>query len=320
MIENIRCISECNMKKKLIEFLKGIIVGFAGIMPGFSGSIMAVSFNIYDKIIWAFGNVLSKPFQVIKEVWHIVFGGVLGVLMAIISINKLLEVAPIPTILLFTGLIIGSIPSFFKKVKRERLTLDQYIAFFIGIMLILLLSFFASKSSVTTAELDLKLLFILFGLGIAASLTIVVPGMSGTLILLALGYYKYITNFITELLELLVKFEIKAALPNLTMLIALVLGFLFGAITLSKIMGVLLKKYPKTIYAGIFGLLVTSPFAIINEMVKNNDMRMEGSMIVSWIIGIIFLGIGIVAADYAIRYEERQDAKTRSKDEIKEVL
>ena len=98
------------MKKHIINLLKGIGVGIANVIPGFSGGTMAVMLKIYDLFVYAFANIFNDFKNVVKKCWSLFIGIGIGVLLALITIVKLLEVIPFITIMFFVGLIIGSIP------------------------------------------------------------------------------------------------------------------------------------------------------------------------------------------------------------------
>ena len=100
------------------EFFQGVAIGIANVIPGFSGGTMAIIFNVYERIINAFSDVLKHPIKVIKDVWSIALGLVAGIIIAIVGIVKLLELATIPTVMLFVGLIIGSIPFIYLSIKK----------------------------------------------------------------------------------------------------------------------------------------------------------------------------------------------------------
>ena len=102
--------------KKVNWFSKGIIIGIANILPGFSGGVMAVAFNVYDRLIHAISNILSKPIKVIKDIWALGAGVAVGILIAIVGISLLLTNFPINNFL-FTGLIVAQFQIYMKRRK-----------------------------------------------------------------------------------------------------------------------------------------------------------------------------------------------------------
>lgn len=303
-------------KERIIDFIKGVIIGIANIMPGFSGGIMAVSFNVYDRIIGAVSNFFSHPIKTIKDVWAIALGGVVGIIIAILSISLLLEYFPIPTIMLFTGLIVGSVPTIFDKVKAKHYKISQIIAFFLGILIIIGIPLLAQKRTVNITEVDPMLLIILFFLGIVAAMTMVIPGVSGSLILLAFGYYIYIVGFIKDFLRAIISFDWEMIFANFSLVLSLGLGILIGVVGLAKLVEGLLRKYPTLVYSTILGLICASPFAIIYQLLNPADPETEPyrrmiqeKLVLNLVVGVVFLVIGIALAGIITRYEKKHPLK-----------
>lgn len=300
------------MKEKLIDFLKGIIIGIANILPGFSGGVMAVAFNVYDRLIHAISNILSKPIKVIKDIWALGAGVAVGILIAIVGISLLLTNFPIPTIFFFTGLIVGSIPNIYEKTKDLKFNYKKVISFFIGfgfIIGLLLFSIFynGTGSSVVVGEVDVKQLAILFFVGIIASATMIIPGVSGSLVLLAIGYYQYIIDFIMNFLKAALAFDFSTMFSNALLVGALGLGIVVGMLVLSKVIEKLIDKYPTIFYTIVFGLLVASPFAIIYQLYIEYKEAIHSALILNWLFGIIFLVVGVITSHYISKSEQKQN-------------
>lgn len=305
-------------RERIIDFIKGVIIGIANIMPGFSGGIMAVSFNVYDRIIGAVSNFFSHPFKTIKDVWAIALGGVVGIILAILGISVLLEHFPFPTIMLFTGLIVGSVPTIFEKVRAKHYKISQIIAFFLGILIIIGIPLLAQKRTVDVSQIDPLLLITLFFLGIVAAATMVVPGVSGSLILLAFGYYIYIVNFIKTFLKALITFNWEMILANFSLVFSLGLGMVIGVVALAKLVEKLLKKIPTLVYSTILGLICASPFAIIYQLLNPADPETEPyrriiqeNLLLNVLVGVLFLGIGVFLADFMAKYEKNHPPRKR---------
>ena len=124
------------------EFFQGVAIGIANVIPGFSGGTMAIIFNVYERIIGAFSDIFKHPIKVIKDVWAIAIGLVVGVIAAIVGIVKLLEVFTIPTIMFFVGLIIGSIPFIYLNVKKyNKPKYFDFIGLFVAVAILVILPF-----------------------------------------------------------------------------------------------------------------------------------------------------------------------------------
>lgn len=306
------------LKEKLLDFLKGIIIGIANIMPGFSGGIMAVSFNVYDRIISAVSNFFSKPLKIIKDVWALALGGVLGIVLAILGISFFLDKFPIPTVMLFIGLIVGSIPTIFEKVKAKKYSVSQIIAFFAGIVFIVSVPLFAKERVLLVQEIDLGLVITLFFLGIVAAATMVIPGVSGSLILLAFGYYIYIVALVKDFLKAIIFFDKATLASNVFPILALAAGILIGVVLLTKLVEKLLKKRPKQVYSAILGMVCASPFAIIYQLFNPGDPEtapyreaLQRNLVLNLIIGVVFLAIGVIIADLLSKFEKHHPTEAK---------
>lgn len=306
------------LKEKLLDFLKGIIIGIANIMPGFSGGIMAVSFNVYDRIISAVSNFFSKPLKIIKDVWALALGGVLGIVLAILGISFFLDKFPIPTVMLFIGLIVGLIPTIFEKVKAKKYSVSQIIAFFAGIVFIVSVPLFAKERVLLVQEIDLGLVITLFFLGIVAAATMVIPGVSGSLILLAFGYYIYIVALVKDFLKAIIFFDKATLASNVFPILALAAGILIGVVLLAKLVEKLLKKRPKQVYSAILGMVCASPFAIIYQLFNPGDPEtapyreaLQRNLVLNLIIGVVFLAIGVIIADLLSKFEKHHPTEAK---------
>jgi len=305
-------------RKRFFDFLKGVIIGIANIMPGFSGGIMAVSFNVYDRIISAVSNFFFQPWKVIKDVWALALGGALGIILALLGISYLLEAFPIPTIMLFTGVIVGSIPTIFEKVKAKRYSPSQIIAFFFGIIFIVGIPLLAKERALVIEEIDLGLLITLFFLGIIAAATMVIPGVSGSLILLAFGYYIYIISLVKDFLKALLAFNWGGVFQNLLPIVSLALGIVIGVVLLAKLVERLLEKRPKQVYSAILGMICGSPFAVLYQLFNPNNPEtapyreiLKRNLVLNIVVGVIFLALGVVFADALSKFEKHHPTKAK---------
>ena len=124
------------LKKHFVNMFKGTCIGIANVIPGFSGGTMAVLLKIYDLFVYAFANIFNDFKNVIKKCWSLFLGIGLGMLIALVTIVKLLEVIPFITIMFFVGLLIGSIPSIYKKSKQGKIKTVDIICFVLAIIFV----------------------------------------------------------------------------------------------------------------------------------------------------------------------------------------
>ena len=248
-----------------IEIIKGMIIGIANVIPGLSGGTIAVSMGIYEKLIHTINNIFKTPIKCLKEIWTYIVGIGLGIVVAVFGITYLFEVSPIPTAMLFVGLILGAIPTIGGKVDERNISKRDIITFVVFLAIIISIPFLKSGVAMID-ESSIVTYFIVFALGIVAAATMVIPGVSGSMILMAFGYYEYIMATISEFIKAFVSFEFDVLWDKALVLIPFGIGVLIGIIGIAKLIEWLLKHHQKTVYWGILGLLVASPFPIIIKL------------------------------------------------------
>ncbi len=255
------------------DILCGILMGIANIIPGVSGGTMAVSMGIYDRIIGSITN-LFKQFK--KSVLTLLPYGI-GMAAAIIGLSYFIETFfekyPLQTGSLFVGLILGGVPILIKKVsngssperKNDSRVFDviSVVLFLVFFALIIFLQIFGSgKEAKITLSVSIIQMIKLFVIGVIASATMVIPGVSGSMILLILGYYNPIIETINSTIKALSPWDFNTILHNIAILAPFGVGVLVGIFAIAKVIEFLLSRYEKRTYFAILGLVIASPFAI----------------------------------------------------------
>ena len=271
------------MKDRIILFLKGMILGSAMIIPGVSGGTLAISLGIYERII----NVITHFFKNFKENIIFIINLGLGILASIVLgaliLNYTFEHYPIPTIIFFIGLLIGSIPSLTKRVDlRNTLKISNIFYFLLGVSLVLGVYLFKGSSEVTFSNgfnlvQSIKLILV----GIVAAVTLVIPGISGSFMLMILGYYKPILEVISET----IKFNNLG--NNILILIPFGVGVLLGIIGIAKLIEYLLKNHETKTYYAITGFLIASIIEIFVSLFSYQASIIQ--VIISAILFILVL-------------------------------
>ena len=247
------------MKEKIILYIKGIILGVAFIIPGVSGGTLAVLLGIYENLIEAVCNFYKSKTDFKKYFMYILPIG-LGALTSLLLCARLikfgLEKAPIITLLIFLGLIVGGIPKLFKTVDKK-IELKDFSLMLIGIVVVLLMLIFnKSTESVSLNNINALGYIILFLVGVLSSATMVIPGISGSFTLMLIGYYEPILNLLNELTSL------HNLGPNILKLVPLILGIAVGTLLISKIINYLLKHYRTSTYFVIIGFVLASILSV----------------------------------------------------------
>ncbi len=249
---------------KLLEVVKGIFIGIANIIPGVSGGTLAVSMGVYSKIIEAI-NQLKKDFKnSVKTLLPYGIGIVIGIAALSFVITFLFEQFEMPTISCFIGLVLGGVPLLLGKVKTEKIKGTHIFSFLVMLAVIIVPTLIAIETpAIQSMDLSFFSVLILIGLGVISAAAMVVPGISGSMILMMLGYYTFIITTIKGSIEALFHLEFATFWQGAKIMIPFAIGIVIGIIGISKIISKLFKKYPNATYWGIMGLVIASPFAII---------------------------------------------------------
>ncbi len=247
--------------ESVILVIKGFFMGIANVIPGVSGGTIALILGIYEKFI----SSISNFFKDIKENIKFLFPIAIGMGLAIVSTSKLVEYSydkfPLPTVMFFVGLVFGGIPMLMNNVKGKKETkeLSSYIIFIITFLLVLFMAsykfIFSLNSEVSFVNMNLIKYLLLFIVGVIAAGTMVIPGISGSLVLMILGYYYPIISTINNALK-------NDTVHNITILCVFGIGIVIGILLISKIIEMLFRNYSTKTYFGVLGFVFASIIAI----------------------------------------------------------
>lgn len=249
--------------KFLIDVLKGVVMGIANIIPGVSGGTMAVTMGIYDKMIGAINKIFKKFVESIKILIPIGIGMVLGIVLLSFIIEKMLADYPLQTNCVFIGLILGGFPIIVNRIKGKKVTPVCIVAFIVFFALIIVMQLIGGEENVATIEMSVIEVIKLFAVGIVASATMIIPGVSGSMMLMILGYYAPILESINDFIRCLTKFDIAGMFDAAKILFPFGIGVLVGIVLIAKLVEYLFNHFEKETFYGILGLLAASPIAIL---------------------------------------------------------
>lgn len=250
----------------IVLILKGFLIGIAKVIPGVSGSLVAVSMGLYEKGIEA----ISHPFRCFKE--NLIFLGNVGfgILLAIAFGSGIIEYFllhfPLFTTLLFVGFIVGTFPSFYHDVQIHSMK-DIMVIVLIAIIFVVMLNIDSNSKFVYTNSIMNNLLVFCFGMIDAA--TMVIPGISGTAIFMILGCYPFILRLFSSTLDGTLFTE--TFIPFLFF----GLGLLFGTIAVSKFMSYAFKKYYRKTYLCIFGFALSSVLILLLDIISTSPSLID---------------------------------------------
>ncbi len=249
----------------LKEILKGVFIGVANIIPGLSGGTIALSMGVYEKILGAVNNIWKDFKGSLKTLLPYGIGLVAGIVCFTFLIEYCLTNFQIPTLLAFVGLILGGLPSIYGRVKGEKFKPTHLItlAIMAAIIIIPTIVTAGAADAMKTVEFSLLSVLIFAGLGVISAGTMIIPGVSGSMMLMMLGYYETIISTISTFIKAALALDFATALVACQALIPFGIGVIIGIVVIAKIIEKLLKRYPNATMWGIIGLVVTSPFAIL---------------------------------------------------------
>lgn len=251
--------------KWFLDVLRGMVIGLANVIPGVSGGTMMVSMGIYDTLIWCINNLFKQFKKCITTLLPYGVGMVLAILLGAIGLKAAFANFPLPTNTLFIGLILGSLPFILKEMKGTKIGWQGGLIFSLFFALVVVLKAVEGENSVEL-HLDVITVIKLFLLGMIASATMVVPGVSGSMILKTLGFYEpIVTGAIPDLLHGVTSGQWNVVFEKIGLLLPFGLGIVFGIFAIAKLIAFLLKKWKGRTYCGILGMVAASPVVILMD-------------------------------------------------------
>ena len=271
----------------LKQILQGMVVGIANIIPGVSGGTMMVAMGLYDHLIHAITHLKSEFKKSMKLLIPIFLGAGIAIVVLSRLFEYLLEVYPIPTNFAFCGLIAGSLPFIFKKVKGHSVTVGKIIPFliFFGIVITMAL---LGETNGAAADVSFGVVNVikLFLVGVVAAATMVVPGVSGSMMLMLLGYYDTILKTINQFIDALIAFDVQKILAQCGILIPFGIGVVIGIFLIAKLIEFIFMKAEIHAYYAIIGLIIASPIAILLKT------DWSAFSVVTLVVGIVTFCLG----------------------------
>ena len=287
------------MLQWILDVLRGAVIGVSNIIPGVSGGTMAVSMGIYDRVIYAVNNLFKQFKKNFKELLPILIGVLIGLFAFAALIGTLLgtksEEIPItrlPTNFAFIGLILGGLPAIYKRVNMKSARIPGVILFLVFLALVVVLPLL-SPPEARTVDHSVGTILLMVLLGAIASSTMVIPGISGSMILMLLGYYNPVINAMNDLRG--------GDWSSLAILLPYVIGLLIGIVFIARLMNFLLKKHAALTFCAIFGLVIGSPVALLMQNRECFPLANAGN----WIASIVCLIIGFAIAWFMARLDDK---------------
>ena len=303
------------VKDFLINTAKGAAIGVAMIIPGVSGGTLAVLLKVYDKMIDSISGLRKHFAESVKFLFPILLGAALAFAAAYFPLKLALEHAPFPTVMLFAGLMTGSIPKLFKDNKKNGFEKTDIIAVALPLIAVIGICFIPGMSNADLSESMPWFQYILVAvIGVVASCALVVPGVSGSMLLMIFGYYAPILGLLSAIL--------KTPLHALGVLALFVAGVIVGFFTIAKLMQLLLKKFPRGTGWAIFGFVVGSiPAIVITFFNQYGTASLNALQISLGVVAFIVGAIATLALTYYVdkRISSGEQADGKPEEQIENV-
>lgn len=250
----------------------GIIIGIANIIPGVSGGTLAVVFNVYDRLL----SVITFRIKKILALWKFWLplgaGLVAGILFFAKLVSYLFQYHPVPTRGFFIGIIAGSIPLIFRKTRSPGAKLPPLSAILAALLafalMVVMLVVKPGGAGTAATQMTAGLFVFLAAAGALAAFAMIIPGISGSFLLLALGLYQKIIGTVAGLLDTVLTYLnggfsgagafLSALIPLFLILAPFALGILIGLLAGAALVRFLLKHAPRETYGAILGLIAGS--------------------------------------------------------------
>ncbi|HCT1771048.1 TPA: DUF368 domain-containing protein [Staphylococcus aureus] len=268
---------------KWINILKGFAMGTSDLVPGVSGGTIALLLGIYNQFIASISGIFSRRFW---PSFTFLIPIIIGMLLAMGSLsnlfNYLLSQHHIPTMFFFGGLIIGIVPYLLKISNyKTSFTTKHYMMVIAGIAILIVITLMnnGDKHAGETLTLSTSLIIKYFIAGMCASSAMLLPGISGSFMLLVFGVYGTVMLAISEV--------VKLNFAGLPILLAVGFGVLSGFIISSKIIQYFLTHHKLMTFALIIGFVVGSLFAVFPGLPTN---------IVMWFVSLVVFIIGFIVS------------------------
>lgn len=237
----------------------GVILGVANVIPGVSGGTLAVVFNIYDRLI----NVITLNVKKILSEWKFILPLVVGMGLGIILFSKaitfLFENYPVQTNWVFIGIILGSIPMIAKRLMAaskasssdaRKIPVSAIVCGVLALAVMAIMTYANVAESGAPIQTELTpLLAVKLFIGLAcATIAMIIPGISGSFLMLVVGVYSTVIAAISDF--------------NIPLLIPAVIGGVVGLLGGAKLVRFLMEKVPAQTYGAIMGLVLGSILVI----------------------------------------------------------
>ncbi|MBQ9118207.1 MAG: DUF368 domain-containing protein [Clostridia bacterium] len=289
----------------------GFFIGLAVIVPGISGSTVAIIFKLYRQFLYAVGHLFEKFKKCFVFLLPIGIGMVVGVGLGFIGVKQLLEILPFAVICLFAGLMTGAFPAVKDEIKGVKFTPVRIILLCVGVLIPVAIGVVSALLSTkggadVFADVQWWQILLALAIGYLMAITQVVPGLSASAILMAIGWFAAVMDSVS-----LTYWRANGSIFFIYG--GLAIGFLLGLFTFSRLLDFLFKKVKAATYCAVVGLSIGS----ILSMFCNGDVI---AVYQSWAVafdpldcflGVALFAVGLVGSYLLVRIQRKKDAEQK---------
>ena len=279
----------------ILKIIRGMLIGVANAIPGVSGGTMMVSMGIYDDIIGSVNHLFEDMKKSILTLLPYIIGMGVGVVGLSYGIEYFLTNYSLRTSMIFIGLILGGLPVILERVKGKRfggINILVFLFFFCLVVGMQLIGGGEDAGHVLTPSIIEVVK--LFAIGVIAAATMVIPGVSGSMVLMLLGYYYPIITTITAFINNALSFNMAGIFTCCAILVPFGIGVVIGIFAVAKLIEMLLTKHETLTFCGILGLVIASPFVVLmSNGIPALSFGVIASSAITFVIGFaiaFFLG------------------------------
>ncbi len=242
----------------ILKMIQGALIGAGGVLPGVSGGVLAVLFGLYKPLMKFLAHPLKNLKSSIIELWPILLGFVIGYVGIAKVLEEVLKAYETQSLAVFVGMTIGIMPSLFREAGEKGRNRNSWIS-----LVVVFIVAFAILGGARILQLTIVPNFgwNMFG-GACLTLSIIAPGMSGSVLMLPLQmtaadgtmstFYEHITGAIGNL--------------NFDVLLPVAIGAVLAFVLLTRAIDWMMNKHYSVMFHGIIGLVIaatifTIPFA-----------------------------------------------------------
>lgn len=260
------------MKRYLLAFFKGFIIGTLMIVPGLSGGTIAVILGIYTSLVEAASNIFKDFKRNFLFLLSFILGTLPGFFISSNLMGAILEQHAVIIVFLFAGLILAGLPVVARQAKIKHFNWKHILAILIGTGIVIGITFLPEGNTSVLSGGEIKFIDVLFLIivGFSVCVSIVLPGISTFHVLYVYGLYEEVTKAIANL--------------DILFLLPLVLTVLIGALMLAKIVNYCLKKFPEIVYCVIIGFVIASVFVLFKEAPQG----------IEWLWALLLFAFGLI--------------------------